>query len=197
LSTTGGSAYKLLAYLEEHKNSKHILGAIPIDEYMQYFFKISMHEFGNDVDTFVQSSASGIVCTLCSFRSMFQTEGAEYDSVFQMLIRMIESPVNLTVFVNAVCGVAQTLLHTFQTPDQMNAVQSALNGGIWALFFDMLRNEHSLLHENKTAQIAATIALMYLCQHAEALPPKAVHVIENILAPEWKHIHLFAVACVW
>lgn len=110
---------------------------------------------------------------------------------------MIEYPVNLTVFVNAVCAVSQMLLHTFQTAEEMSAVKSALKAGIWSLFVDMFQNEHSLLHKHRSAQVAAAISLMYLSQHTELLSPKSIEVLEMILRPEWKHVHLFAVACVW
>jgi hypothetical protein len=110
-----------------------------------------MHEFGNHIDSFAQSSASGIVCTLCSFRSIFQSTGQEFDSVFIILNRMMESPVNLTVFVNVVCAVSQMLLHTFQTAEEMSVVKSALKAGIWSLFFDMFQNAHSLLDEHRSA----------------------------------------------
>ncbi len=193
----GGCSYKLLAHLTAVKRDRDVLRKLPIDEYLQYFSTISMHEFGNHIDSFVQSSASGIVCTLCSFRSIFQSTGQEYDSVFIILNRMIKSPVNLTVFVNAVCAVSQMLLHTFQTAEETSAVKSALKAGIWSLFVDMFHNGYSLLHEHRSAQVAAITSLMYLSQHAELLSPISIEALEMILRPEWKHVHLFAVACVW
>ncbi len=156
-----------------------------------------MHEFGNHADSFAQSNASGIVCTLCSFRSIFESTEQEYDSVFIILNRLIESPLNMTVFANAVCAVSQTLLHTFQTSEEMSAVRAALNAGIWSLFVDMFQNDHSLLHKHRGAQVAAVISLMYLSQHTVLLSSKSIEVLEMILRPEWKHVRLFAVACVW
>ncbi len=194
----GGCSYKLLAHLTAVKPDRDVLRKLPIDEYLQYFSMMSMHEFGNhDVNARVQSSASGIVCTLCSFRSMFESTGQEYDSVFIILNRLIESSLSVTVFVNAVCAVSQILLHTFQTAEETSTVKSALNAGIWSLFVDMFQNGHSFFHEHRSAQVAAIISLMYLSQHTELLTPKSIEVLEMILRPEWKHVHLFAVACVW
>jgi len=199
VATIWGLAYKLNAFVDTDGSNVHILQVIDADSILEYFAQVTTHTFDDEASSSIQTSASGIVCLMSAFRSTLQVEPAkfEYEDVYSLLLEISQEPGNLAVYINAICGIAQLLTRTFQTPDQQHAIDAALKANIWETVFGMLRNQQALLHESESSQVAAASILMYLSQYVTEVCPADILVLEMMLEGEWAHIHVYIAACVW
>jgi hypothetical protein len=199
MATIWGISYKFSAFVENGPSRRQLLQDLDADAVLEYFAKAAMHEFGEEYDSSFQTSASGIVCMMSSFRSISHPEPAKfnYDEIYSVLLDVAEKADNMTVFINAICGVAQILDRTFQTPDEQHAIDAALKIKIWESLMEKLADKQSLLHENENCQVAVTTSLMYLSRHINILGQDELQVLTMLLDLEWLHVHAYCAACVW